>query len=272
MVWLACAAAFAWVVVALASFRADDWPTHVVAMPNDPPLNLCGRFGAAVAYWIYSNIGYGVWIPLAYLGTVLGFAAAGRAVTHPFVRFVGCLVAMLAFGGLHAEWFPTVGPLSGTDAGLAPMWFADELHVRFGPVGASLVFLVAFLVGAIVSADALVFMIPAALAQAFGFLSPLWETDWKGHFASLRERFSAMFPQPATATAGRGGRARKSAARPKVGVATADEDELAAGVEDELEDEATDESEDDSEDGVEDGVEDAEEDDAELEDELEDEL
>ncbi|MDI9403848.1 MAG: DNA translocase FtsK 4TM domain-containing protein, partial [Limnohabitans sp.] len=219
IVWVLCAALFVCLFASLASFRSTDWPTHVVASPTDPPLNLCGRFGAVVSYWLYSTLGFGLWIPVVYLGIVLWATALGREIAHPFVRFVGCLIAMCSFGALHAEWFPTVGPLTGVDAGLVPMFFADEMHARFGPVGASIAFLTAFALGAIVAADKLVAMLPGAIKRSLGFLAPVWETDWKSHLAALRERFSAMFPQPAVAGAGRGSKARRSTARPAVAVA-----------------------------------------------------
>ncbi len=219
IVWVLLAALYVCLFVSLASFRSTDWPTHVVATPTDPPLNLCGRFGAAAAYWLYSTLGFGVWIPVAYFGVLLGFTAFGRPIAHPFVRFVGCLIAMCAFGALHAEWFPTVGPLTGVDAGLVPMFFADEMHARFGPVGASIAFLAGLAVGAIVAADALVAMLPGAMKRSLAFLAPVWEYDWKGFFVSLRERFSAMFPQPAVAGGRRTSTARRSSARPAVAVA-----------------------------------------------------
>jgi len=234
--WVLAALLYTVLFVSLASFRSSDWPTHVVAVPTDPPLNLCGRFGAAVSYWLYFAFGFGAWIPVVYIGVLLAFMALGRAMAHPFVRFVGCLIAMCAFGALHAEWFPSVGPLTGVDAGIVPMWFADEMHMRFGPVGASLIFMAGLAVGAIVAADALVFMLPGALARAFSFLSPIWETDWRAHFGALRERMGAVFPQPAVVGAGAGsgsGRARRSPSRPAVPVAApAVADELDADSED----------------------------------------
>ena len=259
IIWIVAAALYVVLFVSLASFRSSDWPTHVVASPTDPPLNLCGRFGAAIAYWLYFTFGFGTWIPVLYLGCVLAFSAAGRSIEHPFVRFVGCLVAMCAVGGLHAEWFPSIGPLTGVDAGLIPMWFADELHMRFGPVGASLIFLAGIAVGAIVAADALVFMLPGALARTFSFLSPLWETDWRAHFGALRERMGAVFPQPAVAGAG-SGRARRSPSRPAVPVAApaaVDEEDAEESDADETEDAIADEAED-----LDDGEVDSEADDA----------
>ncbi|MFN9125721.1 MAG: DNA translocase FtsK 4TM domain-containing protein [bacterium] len=243
--WVLAALLYTVLFVSLASFRSSDWPTHVVAVPTDPPLNLCGRFGAAMSYWLYFTFGFGVWIPVIFMGVLLAFAALGRAMAHPFVRFVGCLIAMCAFGALHAEWFPSVGPLTGVDAGIVPMWFADEMHMRFGPVGASLIFIAGLAIGAIVAADALVFMLPGAFARAFSFLSPIWETDWRAHFGAMRERMSAVFPQPAVAGAS-GARARRSTARPAVPVAAPASVE--AGEEEE---EDLDEEEDGDEDGAE---------------------
>ncbi|MEY3143450.1 MAG: hypothetical protein RLY21_1943 [Planctomycetota bacterium] len=236
--WVLAALLYTVLFVSLASFRSSDWPTHVVAVPTDPPLNLCGKFGAAVSYWLYFAFGFGVWIPVVYLGVLLAFMAIGRAMAHPFVRFVGCLIAMCAFGALHAEWFPSVGPLTGVDAGIVPMWFADEMHMRFGPVGASLIFIAGLAVGAIVAADALVFMLPGAFARAFSFLSPIWETDWRAHFGVLRERMSAVFPQPAVVGAP-AGRARRSTARPAVPVAAPAAVEAEESDEDELDEDET---------------------------------
>jgi len=250
ILWVLGAMLYTVLFVSLASFRSSDWPTHVVAVPTDPPLNLCGSFGAALSYWLYFTFGFGVWIPVVYLGVMLAFMAFGRGTEHPFVRFIGCLIAMCAFGALHAEWFPSVGPLTGVDAGIVPMWFADEMHARFGPVGASLIFVAGLAVGAIVAADALVFMLPGAFARAFSFLSPIWETDWRAHFGALRERMGAVFPQPAVAGAA-AGRARRSTARPSVPVAAP------AAVEEEAADEAADEASDEADDDL-DGYEDAE--------------
>jgi len=254
--WVLAAGAFTIVVLALASFNSADPPTAAVAVPNEPPLNLCRRFGAAIAYRLYEVFGLGVWIPVLYLGTLLAFLASGRALTHPFVRFVGACVMMVAAGGLHNEWLPSVGPVAGYQAGLVPMSLSLELHEHFG-VGASLLFLMMLAIGAIVMADTLVAMIPGAVASSLGFLAPVWNVDWSGTFASLRERVGAMFPQPAVATAAP--RARRAAAKPAA----------VAVVEEEQETNADDDAADADDEDVEDGE--AEEHDGELEDSAEDE-
>ena len=71
--WVLAAGALTLVVLALASFHSADPPTTAVAIPNSPPLNLCGKFGAAIAHLLYEVFGVGVWVPVCYLGTLLAF-------------------------------------------------------------------------------------------------------------------------------------------------------------------------------------------------------
>ena len=93
--WVLAATALAIVMLSLASFNPADPPSLAVAQPNDPPVNLCGRFGASVAYRLYEIFGVGAWIPVGYLSVWLGFIAMGRAMTHPFVRLVGAMMMPL---------------------------------------------------------------------------------------------------------------------------------------------------------------------------------
>ena len=247
--WVLAAGTLTLVVLALASFNSADPPTTAVAIPNNPPLNLCGKFGAAIAHLLYEVFGVGVWVPVCYLGTLLAFIALGRQMTQPFIRFIGAAIVMVAIGGLHSEWFPSMGPVAGYQAGIVPMALSFELHEHFG-VGASLIFLMMLAVGAIVMADTIVAMLPGAIANALSFLSPVWKTDWSALAEALRERASSMFPRPAVATATRGPRTRRAAAPAATAVAVAEaevEDEIQDGIEDEAEEAG---SEDDSEDEV----------------------
>ncbi|MFM2164635.1 MAG: Stage sporulation protein [Planctomycetota bacterium] len=254
--WVLAAGALTLVVLALASFHSADPPTTAVAIPNSPPLNLCGKFGAAIAHLLYEVFGVGVWVPVCYLGTLLAFIALGRQMTQPFVRFIGAAVVMVAVGGLHSEWFPSIGPVAGYQAGIVPMALSLELHEHFG-VGASLIFLMMLAIGAIVMADTLVAMLPGALANALSFLSPVWKTDWAAIAEALRERVSALFPRPAVATVSRGPRTRRAAAPAATAVAVA-EDEVEAAEDDEAEEESEEESEEEAEleDSMEDSIED----------------
>ena len=57
--WIALAAAWVFLVVALISFDSADWPSHTVAPHNETTRNLCGPVGAMIAYWSYHVIGIG---------------------------------------------------------------------------------------------------------------------------------------------------------------------------------------------------------------------
>jgi DNA segregation ATPase FtsK/SpoIIIE, S-DNA-T family len=201
--WVLAATALAIVMLSLVSFNAADPPSTAVAVPNEPPHNLCGRFGAFIAHRIYEILGIGAWIPVLYLATWLGMRAGGRSPGHPFVRLIGACVMTIAFGSLHYEWFPMVGPVAGYQAGLVPMSLALEVHEHFG-LGASLIFLMMLAIGAIVMADSIVAKLPAVLANSFGFLAPVLRADWSKSMNGLRDRIRAVFPKPAVVAAGGG--------------------------------------------------------------------
>ncbi|MBU3728186.1 MAG: DNA translocase FtsK [Phycisphaerales bacterium] len=212
LVWLVGAATWLYLAASLASFSGSDWPSHSVAVPADPPANLGGTVGAAIAYGIYESVGYGFWIPMLCAGYALGVVAMGQRVPHPAVRAIGALLAMCAFGGLHALWFPTLGVISGAEAGLVPGWMAEQLGGRFGGLGGSLVLIVALLIGLLVAVDEIMMALPAALVRAAESLEPVWAYDYKG----LWNRIMPAKAKPALAGAmadGDGGTATATAAR-----------------------------------------------------------
>lgn len=164
--WVLLAAVLLLLVVSIGSFDAADAPSHVVAVQNEIPANLCGKAGATVAYWSYHVFGIGAWILLAGLATLLGVTVTGRHVGHTFVRAVGLLVAALAIASLHGLLLPNVGPLAGTRAGLIGTIAVNELVPRFSMVGTFLVLLGAAVVGGIVAVDRLMFALPRAIWAA----------------------------------------------------------------------------------------------------------
>ena len=212
VLWLVGAATWLYLAASLASFSGSDWPSHSVAVPADPPANLGGRVGAVISYGIYESVGYGFWIPMLCAGYALGVVATGRRVPHPAVRAIGALLAMCAFGGLHALWFPTLGVISGAEAGLVPGWMAEQLGDRFGGLGGSLVLIVALLIGLLVAVDEIMMALPGALVRAAESLEPVWSYDYKG----LWNRIMPAKAKPALAGAmvdGDGGTATATAAR-----------------------------------------------------------
>jgi len=195
--WIAAFAAWVLVALALVSFDAADAPSRTVASWNQPPANLMGAVGALVALTVYEAFGFGAWIPMLLGGVALWATFTGRAISHPMVRVVGAVIAMIAFSALHATWFPRLGSLAGAEAGLIPQWFAQQLVVRFNGVGTSLILLLALVLGLMVAADELLGMLPKAFARVGEALEPLWKTDWRGLIARATAK-----PQPAVAVVG----------------------------------------------------------------------
>jgi DNA segregation ATPase FtsK/SpoIIIE, S-DNA-T family len=198
LLWLIAAGAWVLSFLALASFNAADWPSHVVSAHNEPAANLLGRLGAIFAYWTYLTLGFGVWVMVILGGVALAFLAIGRPIQHPVVRLVGCAIMTISLSCMHAAWLPTVGALTGGEAGLLPIWASDQLALRFGTVGCSLMLLLAFALGAIVAIDELVFALPGVFGRFLSFLDPLWNFDYAGTFAALRSRLTPTRPEPVT--------------------------------------------------------------------------
>ncbi len=201
LLWLAGAAVWLYTLTALVSFSSNDWPSHTVAVQSIPPHNLGGTVGALLSYSLYEGLGFGVWVPMLCGGYALAVIASGRIVPHPIVRGIGALLAMLSLSALHALWFPTVGSLAGSEAGLLPGWMADQLWVRFGPIGSSIVVLAGVLIGFIVAVDELVMAIPGALVKAVQALDPVWDFDYRGLFGRFLPSRRAAQLAVATAAA-----------------------------------------------------------------------
>ncbi|MBU6209647.1 MAG: DNA translocase FtsK 4TM domain-containing protein [Planctomycetes bacterium] len=195
--WIAAFAAWVLVALALVSFDAADAPSRTVASWNQPPANLMGAVGAMVALTVYEAFGFGAWIPMLLGGIALWATFTGRAISHPMVRVVGAVIAMIAFSALHATWFPRLGSLAGAEAGLIPQWFAQQFVARFNGVGTSLILLLALVLGLMVAADELLGMLPKAFARVGEAIEPLWKTDWRGMIARATAK-----PQPAVVTVG----------------------------------------------------------------------
>lgn len=167
--WIALAGVWIFLSVALGSFDSGDWPSHTVAVHNEPTRNLCGVVGALIAYWSYHVIGLGSWVLLAGIAGYLGVRAAGRPVTHTPVRACGMVFMALAFSGFHGLFASDAGVLAGSKPGLLSVLLVGELGVRFSVFGTFLILLACFAVGAIVSVDRLVLAIPRTMLRTMQF-------------------------------------------------------------------------------------------------------
>ena len=155
--WVVLAGLWVFLVVALGSFDAADSPSHVVAVHNHPPVNLCGPVGAYAAYYAYQVVGIGSWVILVGVAGYLGATALGQRVGHPLVRGAGLVLMGLAASSLHGLLLPNAGPLAGANAGLLATFIVHELVLRFSVVGSLLLLAAAFVIGSVVAVDRLVF-------------------------------------------------------------------------------------------------------------------
>jgi len=251
--WLVGAFVWAALVLSLLSFDPADAPSHAVAIPNAVPANWMGQLGAAIAYWSLLAIGPGAWVLLLAAGGGLLLLLRGEAVTHPFVRCCGTLLAALAVGGLHALWMPDLGSLPAAKGGMVQILLVDQLLPRFGGAGTSLVLLLMLAVGAVVAADRLVMHSWRLTLRGFGSLRSI---EWPA-LPAVR----LPWRRPALATAG-GGAVRSVKSRTKAKTVVEVEAEEEAGEDDgeyEYEYEEEDESEHEEEEENEDEGEDEEE-------------
>ncbi|UCD76820.1 MAG: DNA translocase FtsK 4TM domain-containing protein [Phycisphaerales bacterium] len=166
--WVALAGVWLFMVIALGSFDSADWPSHTVAIHNEPVANLCGEVGAFVAYNAYYVIGVGAWVVLVGVGGYLAVTALRRPVTHPVLRFGGLVLMALGASSFHGLLFPQAGPLAGAHAGLLAEYFVSQLGPRFSNVGSFLLILAGFGVGAIVAVDRIVLALPRLLLATLG--------------------------------------------------------------------------------------------------------
>jgi S-DNA-T family DNA segregation ATPase FtsK/SpoIIIE len=164
--WIALAGLWGILVVSLASFDSADRPSHVVAVHNPEPANLCGRFGAIVAYVSYFVLGIGAWVVLAGIFAYLAAVFTGRRVTHPPIRLIGLLLMALAVSCAHGLLLPATGPLAGAPAGLLATALDIELTARFNTVGTLLIVIAAFAIGSVVAFDRFVLAVPRGVVAA----------------------------------------------------------------------------------------------------------
>ncbi len=153
-------AAFLFLLLAVLSFSAADPPAPHVWPWNQPPVNWCGTFGAHVAYWVLSLVGWGAWLALALWGVRLFVVAFVSPISHVPVRVLGVLIMAAAAAAAQALVLPRSGAIADLGGGLVGTLGADTLATRFGTLGALLWIGLAFLVGATVAVDIWVVLAP----------------------------------------------------------------------------------------------------------------
>jgi len=176
MIWVGLAAGWVFLVLSLVSFDPADWPATgmVPVREGSGVLNLCGPFGAGLAFRVYEMFGWAAWV-LVVLGAVYLWVTGARRVDqrgvgHVGVRVVGGVLMAGASAGLVSMVGPFAGVFGGPVAdvgggmigggmevggggGLLGVMSAIELGERFGVVGGTVWLVLLLAVGATVALD-----------------------------------------------------------------------------------------------------------------------
>ncbi len=91
--------AWGFLLVSMASFHPEDWPSHQV-YPYSPIKNLCGPAGAYVAYHLFFAIGQGVFPILMFSGLCLALLLFHNKISDLWLRGIGLAVLSIAFAAL----------------------------------------------------------------------------------------------------------------------------------------------------------------------------
>lgn len=168
--WAVLAGLWLMLVAALVSFHPDDAPSHAVGVAADPVHNWVGVVGAALAYELYSVLGFGVWALVIGMAVYLYRTATSRETNQLVLRAIGLTMMAVTISALLAILGNTYAlfrsPMPEGTGGLLSLFVNDHLTARFETFGSVVLLLVSFWVGAILTADRIVLAIPKALAEA----------------------------------------------------------------------------------------------------------
>jgi S-DNA-T family DNA segregation ATPase FtsK/SpoIIIE len=153
ILWVALATALLFLTLSLASFDPEDPPSHLVAVHNADPRNLCGEVGALVAYHAQHVLGPGAWVLVGGIGLFLAAASVGRRPAHAPLRLMGLILLAVAVSAGQRLLLPSAGTMAGAPAGLLAEVTVVELAARFGTAGTLLLLVAAGALGVVVAAD-----------------------------------------------------------------------------------------------------------------------
>ncbi|MFW6061054.1 MAG: DNA translocase FtsK 4TM domain-containing protein, partial [Phycisphaeraceae bacterium] len=167
--WVLLAGVWLLLVVALASYHPADPPAPAHGVPNDPPQNLIGAFGAHVAHQVYFMLGPGAWLIIAAVAAYLVTTARRRTIAQLPLRAVGIVVMALTISAIAELGSPLMLASEARTPGAPGGWLAvlanDQLTARFARPGTAVILFVTFWIGALLAVDELVLVLPRALGR-----------------------------------------------------------------------------------------------------------
>jgi S-DNA-T family DNA segregation ATPase FtsK/SpoIIIE len=154
-------------MLALASFHSDDWPSHQVYPYPPAPQNLCGSVGAVIAYYGFLALGQGVFPILFFSGVCLALVMFKNQVGDLWLRAVGLLLLTIAFSAVVHNIKPgSSSAFPEGHGGIVGIGASTYLQSHFSTVGTRLILLTGILIGLLLVADDLVLRTPVIVGHA----------------------------------------------------------------------------------------------------------
>ena len=155
--------------LSLVTYHKADPPGGLVYPAASTVQNACGKFGAAVAHFLFESLGLGAFYALGSLAVVTTLLLARRNIDQPALRTAGWIVSLIGFASLAALVLPnwTPGPIVGAGGYVGAMGQA-WLESRFAHAG-SMIFAGSVLAaGLLLCTDYLFLQLAAATTQLSG--------------------------------------------------------------------------------------------------------
>jgi len=154
-------------LLALGSFHATDWPSHAV-YPYPSIQNLCGHSGAFIAYYTFFILGQGVFPILFFSGVCVTLYIFDNRVSDMWLRVIGIALLSAAFAcAIHLVRPGSHSGLPEGQGGLLGIAGAAFLRSHCNALVTSLILACTFLVGLLLAADDLVVQAPAFIGSAY---------------------------------------------------------------------------------------------------------
>ncbi len=165
VVFVLLCGAWLFLLLALGSFHATDWPSHAV-YPYPAVQNVCGYAGAFVSYYLYLTLGQGVFPVLFFSGVCLALSMYGSRISDMWLRVIGLALLAVAFAAVTHMVRPgsKIGFPEG-NGGILGIGAASFLQGRCSTVLTGLILICTFLVGLLLCADDLVIKAPAMIGR-----------------------------------------------------------------------------------------------------------
>src|SRR5690625_3643095 len=203
--WTLLACVWVLVVVALGTYDPKDAPSSVYGVTNPQVHNWVGSFGAVLSAHVYTMLGPGIWVIMAGIAVYLWKAAAGRKTNQIILRGVGVVLIVVTVSALYAIIINSLasGQTGGAQSqsmagGMLAVYINDNLLPRFAVFGTSLILLAFFCVGAVLTADRLMFALPRLgsrlLKKASAPVTSRSRQDGPVLAAKLGALFGALMP------------------------------------------------------------------------------